>query len=291
MPESGTKPDLSQEPAVFEYIHESMRYENDGSGTREIRSRIRVQSTAGLSIAGQLVFEYNAVDEQINVRSVRVLKKDGSIVTAGPEAVQDLSAPVTQEAPMYTDARQKHVTVPGVSVGDVVEYDVMINAKPILPGQFWRIWDFADGVIALDEQLDLSVPKSRVVKVKSSEGVEFSVSVEGDRRLYHWATSNLKRPPPIDVFKNFEFDAIRLLEGYRPPAAHRVMFSTFQSWTEVAEWYAQLERERRIPTPEIRAMADEVTRGQQTDEAKAQALYYWVSQNIRYVSLSFGVGR
>jgi tetratricopeptide (TPR) repeat protein len=291
MPESGTKPDLSQEPAVFEYIHESMRYENDGSGTREIRSRIRVQSTAGLSIAGQLMFEYNAVDEQINVRSVRVLKKDGSIVTAGPEAVQDLSAPVTQEAPMYTDARQKHVTVPGVSVGDVVEYDVMINAKPILPGQFWRIWDFADGVIALDEQLDLSVPKSRVVKVKSSEGVEFSVSVEGDRRLYHWATSNLKRPPPIDVFKNFEFDAIRLLEGYRPPAAHRVMFSTFQSWTEVAEWYAQLERERRIPTPEIRAMADEVTRGQQTDEAKAQALYYWVSQNIRYVSLSFGVGR
>ena len=87
MPESGTKPDLSQEPAVFEYIHESMRYENDGSGTREIRSRIRVQSTAGLSIAGQLMFEYNAVDEQINVRSVRVLKKDGSIVTAGPEAV------------------------------------------------------------------------------------------------------------------------------------------------------------------------------------------------------------
>ncbi len=289
--DSKAKADFSQEPAVCEYIHESMRYENDGSGTRELRSRIRVQTTAGLSIAGQLVFEYNAVDEQIDVRSVRVLKPDGSIVTAGPEAVQDLSAPVTREAPMYTDARQKHVTVPGVSVGDAVEYDVVIHAKPLLPGQFWRIWNFADRFITLDEQLDLNVPSNRTLKIVSPEGIEPSIHVEGDRRLYHWATSNLKTPPAIDFFKGFRFDVIKLLEGYRPPSAPRVMFSTFQSWTDVAEWYAQLERERRIPTPEIRAKADEITRGQQTDEAKAQALYYWVSQNIRYVSLSFGVGR
>ena len=45
------------------------------------------------------------------------------------------------------------------------------------------------------------------------------------------------------------------------------------------------------PTAEIRAQADEIARGRQSDEDKAAALYYWVSQNIRYVSLSFGVGR
>jgi Domain of Unknown Function with PDB structure (DUF3857) len=256
-----------------------MRYENDGSGTREVRSRIRVQTTAGLTVAGQLVFQYNATDEQINVRSVRILNKDGSIVTAGPEAVQDLSAPITQGAPVYTDARQKHVTVPGIAVGDIAEYDVAIEAKPTLRGQFWRIWTFADGAIALDEQLDLNVPSNRMLKIKSSEGVKSSVSVEGDRRLYHWSTSNSKTPPAVDIFQDFNFDVIKLLEGNRPPPAPRVMFSTFQSWTDVAEWYAQLERERRIPTPEIRARADAITRGQQTEEAKAQALYYWVWQH------------
>jgi len=289
--EPETKPDYSQEPAVFEYIHESMRFENDGSGTRELRSRICVQTAAGLSIAGQLVFGYNALDEQINVRSVRVLKKDGTIVTAGPQDVQDLSAPVTLQAPMYTDAREKHVIVPGLAVGDAVEYDVVINAKPLVPGQFWRIWEFADRFITLDEQLDLNVPYDRILKIKASPGIETSVSVQGDRRLYHWATSNLKTPPPIDIFGGFRFDVFKLLEGYRPPSPPRVMFSTFHSWTEVADWYAQLERDRRTPTPDVRAKADEITRGLQTDEAKAQALYYWVSQNIRYVSLSFGVGR
>jgi Domain of Unknown Function with PDB structure (DUF3857)/Transglutaminase-like superfamily len=288
---SQTKPDFTQEPVVFESVHESIRYENDGSGTRELKSRIRVQTPAGLNIAGQLVFDYNAADEQLEVRSVRVLKSDGSIVAAGPEAVQDLSAPVAQGAPMYTDARQKHVTVPGLSVGDVVEYDVFLNANPILQGHFWRIWLFGTRYIPLDEQLDLDLPAARPLKVTSPVNVTPAISVEGGRRHYHWATSNLKSPPQADLLKNFTFDVHKLLGGNRPPSPPRVMFSTFQSWTEVADWYANLERDRRVPTPEIRAKAEEITRGQQTDEAKARALYYWVSQNIRYVSLSFGVGR
>jgi tetratricopeptide (TPR) repeat protein len=285
------KLDFSQEPWIYEYRHAAMRYENDGSGTREERARVHVQTPAGLNSAGQLIFQYNGLDEHVEIRSVRVLKPDGTIVTAGPENVQDLSAPVAREAPMYTDARQKHVTVPGLGVGDVIEYDVVINAKPLLAGQFWQIWNFERRMIALDEQLDLNVPADRTVKIKSPEGIEASTHVEGDRRLYHWATANLKTPAPVDIFKDFKFDAIKLLGGERPPAPPRVMFSTFQSWAEVADWYAELERERRVPTPEIRAKADEIARGQQTDEAKAQALYYWVSQNIRYVSLSFGVGR
>ena len=289
--EVDTKPDFSQEPVVFEYIHESMRYESDGSGVAETQSRIRVQTTAGLNFAGQLAFSYNASDEQTEVRSVRVLKKDGSTVTTGPEAVQDLSAPLAQGAPVYTDARQKHVTVPGASVGDVVEYDVLTKVKPILPGHFWHVWAFMDKFIALDEQLDLNVPKSVMLKIKSPESIDPSVSVDRDRRLYHWATSNLKTPPPIDLFKNFEFDVARLLGGKHPATPPRVMFSTFQGWNEVAEWYRQLERDRRIPTPEVRAKAEDIARDLKTPEAKAQALYYWVSQNIRYVSLSFGVGR
>ena len=289
--DSTVKQDFSQEPWIYEYRHAVIRYENDGSGTREVRARVHVQTPAGLNSAGQLIFEYNALDEEVEIRSVRVLKSDGSTITAGPETLQDLSAPVAREAPMYTDARQKHVTVPGLAVGDIVEYDVVINAKPLLAGQFWYIWNFDRRVIALDEQLDLNVPANRTVKIKGPEGIESSNHVEGDRRLYHWATANLKTPPPVDIFKDFKFDVIKLLEGERPPPPPRVLFSTFQSWTEIADWYAELERERRVPTPEIRAKADEIARDQKTDEAKAQAVYYWVSQNIRYVSLSFGVGR
>src|ERR1700734_519275 len=76
------KQEFSQEPWIYEYRHAAMRYEDDGSGTREVQARVRVQTPAGLNSAGQLVFEYNALDEQVEIRSVRVLKPDGTIVTA-----------------------------------------------------------------------------------------------------------------------------------------------------------------------------------------------------------------
>lgn len=288
--QSSAAQDYSQQPMVFEYVHESMRYENDGTGSREVQARLRVQTTAGLTSAGQLLFPYNAYNETMEVRSVRVLRKDGSVAVAGPEAVQDLSAPVTQGAPVYTDVRQKHVTVPGVSVGDTVEYDVVVQEKPLVAGQFWHIWIFPDNVVTLDAKCELNVPKDRALKMRNPEGIEPSISVEGDRRVYRWATSNFKTPAPVDIFKNFKFDVTALLEGVRPEPGHRLIFSTFQNWSEVASWYAELERERRVPTNEVREKAHEITRGLKSDEEKATALYYWVSENIRYVSLSFGMG-
>jgi len=288
---SGT-PDYSNEPVAYEYIHHELRYENDGSGTGELHGRVRVLTQAGLERAGQLVFDYNAAYEKLQIRSIRVEKPDGSVVTAGPESVQDLSAPVTREAPMYTDARQKHVTVPALSVGDTVDYDVVLTSQPLLPGQFWHTVFFMATAICLDEQVNLNVPREREIKFTTSPPMEFTVREVGDRKIYHWQRSVTVVPPlSIDARKYFRTDVKSLLEGPRPPLPPHISFSTFQSWGEVGKWYGELERDRRIPTAEIRAKADEIVRGKTSEREKAEALYNWVSANIRYVSLSFGVGR
>lgn len=135
---SRTSPDYSTQPFIYESVRGEMRFENDGTGTREVRARIRVQTPAGLT-KGQLIFEYSAANERIEIHSVRVIKPDGTVVSAGPEAVQDLSAPIAREAPMYSDARQKHVTVPSVAVGDAIEYDVITTVfQPLMARQFWQ---------------------------------------------------------------------------------------------------------------------------------------------------------
>ncbi|HXZ13640.1 MAG TPA: DUF3857 domain-containing protein [Candidatus Sulfotelmatobacter sp.] len=269
-----------------------MQYESDGTGSREIRARLRVQSPSGLTKAGNLVFNYGAANEKIEIRSVRVVKPDGKVVTAGPDAVQDLSAPIAREAPMYSDAREKHVTVPGVAVGDAIEYDVITTVfQPLMAGQFWQAWNFISDAICLDEQVDLNVPSDRKLKLKSPPGIEPRIREEGSRRLYHWSASNLELPVVRPPLKDFKFDVKALLEGMRPPPPRQITFSTFQSWDEIGQWYLQLERDRRIPTPEIRAEADEIVRGRKDEAEKIQALYAWVSRSIRYVSLSFGVGR
>src|ERR1700732_1569185 len=66
--------DYSQEPFVIESYVTTARYENDGTGDRILKVRLRVQSDAGVQQLGELVFGFNSANEQMEVRSVRVRK-------------------------------------------------------------------------------------------------------------------------------------------------------------------------------------------------------------------------
>lgn len=281
---------------MYETVRGAMRYENDGTGMREISARVRIQSEPGLQKVGQLIFEYSATNEKLDIRKVRVIHPDGSATEAGPDSVQDLTSPVAREAPMYTDARQKHVTVPGLSVGDILEYDVVnTTATALTPNEFWQAWNFINDAICLDEQVELNVPRDRVLRLDYPNDISMTKRDEGGRRIYDWSSSTLAYPTPADLMSKLKskgkFDAKALLEGVQTPASRRVLFSTFQTWEEVGRWYQGLEGDRRTVTPDVRAKADEIVKGETSDAAKARALYQWVSENIRYVSLSFGVGR
>src|SRR5258708_18709865 len=161
-------PDHSQESYVVEKLRTSYRFENDGTGRREIYARIKVQSEAGVEQWGQLVWGYNSANERVEVPFVRVLKADGSSVAALPDAIQDLSIPLEKEAPVYTDYRQKHITVPGLRPGEELEYDfVTVTQTALAPGQFWMEYDFDDIGTMLDEQIQLDDTKNSPIKLKS----------------------------------------------------------------------------------------------------------------------------
>jgi tetratricopeptide (TPR) repeat protein/transglutaminase-like putative cysteine protease len=286
------KHDYSQEAFVVEQYHSRYRFESDGTGRKETIARIRVQSEAGVQQWGQLQEGYNSANERVEIAYVRVVKADGSVVKAGDDAVQDLTAPVEREAPVYTDYRQKHITVPGLRPGEVLEYDmVTVIHTPLAAGQFWADYDFDKNSIMLDEQLDVDVPADRPLKLKNKPGMDPKVSEENGRRIYHWASSHLEREDDAKD-KDKDKDKAKKKKKKRPDEERPdVQLTTFVSWEEIGRWYASLEKDRRAPSPEVRAKAEELTKGLDTDLDKVQALYDFVAKNFRYVSLSLGVGR
>jgi tetratricopeptide (TPR) repeat protein len=290
-PSSPSKPDkpkhdYSQEAFVIEQYHSRYRFENDGTGSRETVARVRVQSEAGVQQWGQIQVGYNSANERVEIPYVRVIKANGSIVKAGDDAVQDLSAPVQNEAPVYTDYRQKHITVPGLRPGEVLEYDVVtVIHTPLAAGQFWTDYDFDKSNITLDEEFDLDVPAARPLEMKNKPGMDPKISDEKGRRVYHWTSSHRVREEDDKSDKNK--DKKKKLGEERPD----VQLTTFVSWEQVGLWYAGLEKDRRLPTPEVRAKAAELTKGLDNDLDKVQSLYDFVAKNFRYVSLSLGAGR
>jgi tetratricopeptide (TPR) repeat protein/transglutaminase-like putative cysteine protease len=280
--------DYSQEAFVVEQYRSIYRFESDGTGRKETIARIRVQSEAGVQQWGQLQIGYNSANERVEIAYVRVVKADGSVVKAGDDAVQDLSAPVEHEAPVYTDYRQKHVTVPGLRPGEVLEYDmVTVIHTPLAAGQFWADYDFDKNNIMLDEELDVDVPSDRPLKLKNKPDMDPKISEENRRRIYHWTSSHLEREDDTKDKDKDKKKKKKKVDAERPD----VQLTTFVSWEQIGLWYAGLEKDRRAPSPEVRAKAAELTKGLDTPLDRVQALYDYVAKNFRYVSLSLGVGR
>src|ERR1700680_4051670 len=280
------KRDYSQEGFVVEHYRSNYRFESDGTGRKETVARIRVQSEAGVQQWGQIQIGYNSANERVEISYVRVIKADGSIVKAGDDAVQDLTAPVEHEAPVYTDYRQKHITVPGLRPGEVLEYDIAtVIHTPLAAGQFWADYDFDKNNIMLDEEVDVDVPSDRPLKLKNKAGFEPKISEANGRRLYHWTSSHLEREE--DQKDKDKKKKKKRSDEERPD----VQLTTFVSWEQIGLWYASLDKDRRAPSPEVRAKAEELTKGLDNEMDRVQALYDFVAKNFRYVSLSLGLGR
>jgi len=273
--------DLSRKPYVIERLHRATRFELDGTGRTTLDMRVRIQSTAAVNRFGQLTIAYSSGNQNLDIDVVRVLKAGGDTVTAPASAVQDLTGPVARDAPMYSDLREKVVTVPALQPGDTLEYHVTWTTHtPFAPGNFWDESDFTRASIVLDERTTYDVPRQAHVQVKTEGGPQPRVTDNGDRRTYVWQRANLT----IDTTGR---KATFLSRGEH----HGVELTTFRSWAEVGQWYQGLERDRETVTPEIRQRAAQLVRGRTTLRDSIAALYDFVSQRVRYVSLQFGLGR
>jgi transglutaminase-like putative cysteine protease len=200
-----------------------------------------------------------------------------------------MAAEITRQAPFYSDLHEKHVAVKGLSVGDVLEYRVLEHTtKPLAPGQFWTDYHFTHDQIVLDEQLEISVPLGREVKIKSAT-LQPEISEAGGYRICLWRNTNLQHKDE----KNEKREAIeqvwRQARGRQPQPD--VLMSSFASWEDVGRWYGALQEDRVKPTPEITAKAAELTKNAPNDEAKLHALYSYVSTQFHYIGVAFGIGR
>lgn len=278
-----TKDDQNGEEAfVIEQSVASVSYESDGTGTYENTSRVRLQSQAGVQQWGLLSLGYEKNFQTADFEYVRVRKPDGTIISTPLDGVQDIEAEVTRSAPFYSDLREKHIAVKGVAVGDVLEWHTVVHiVKALAPGQFWSNYVFTKNAVVLDEQFRLSVPKDRDVKVKSPD-LRPKISDEGNRRIYEWKRSQLKRED--------EDPKIKFGPPFKQPQPD-VEISSFKSWDELGRWYGGLQQERVAPTAEIKAKALELTKDAKTEDEKLHVLYDYVATHFRYIGVAFGIGR
>jgi tetratricopeptide (TPR) repeat protein/transglutaminase-like putative cysteine protease len=271
----------SEEAAIFDRILNRVRFENNGTEVRETEAVIRIQSQAGVEEFGQLIFGYSSAIEKLVVEYVGVRKPDGRVVVTPESTAQDFAPDVLKEAPMYSDYRQRHISVTALEPGDTLEYRTVTRVlTPLAAGNFWYEYTFPKGVVVNEDRLELDVPKSREVKLKTPTRKP-EIQDTPDRRIYTWLVKDIQ--PERDKNKNSDDED--------EEASPDVQLTTFTNWTQIAQWYAKLQGERMTVDDSVKKKAEELTKGAGTPTEKARLLYDFVARNVRYVSISLGVGR
>src|SRR6202158_266428 len=276
---SKQKTNNAEEAAVFERILNRAHFENDGTEMSETEAVVRIQSQAGVEEFGQLVFGYSSATEKLEVEYVRGRKPDGRIVVTPESTAQDFAPDVLKEAPMYSDYRQRHISVVALQPGDTLEYRTVTRVlTPLAAGNFWYEHTFPKGVAVNEDRLEIDIPKAREVKLKTPTRKP-EIQETADRRIYTW------------VVKDIQPERDRDRDETEEQTGPDVQLTTFTDWKQVAQWYAKLQGERMTVDDSVRKKAQELTRGADTPTEKARRLYDYVARDVRYVSISLGVGR
>lgn len=257
-----------------------MRFDADGRGVRTYRQIVQILTREGAERWGEQTFGYTAGDERLTVNWIKVVRPDGTLISDKPTHEQESLAPVALEAPVYTDAKVRRVSIGGVAPGTLLDFSWSVEKlKPTLPRDFYTGWRVTTGLPVMRSRLILDVPASLTPRLHEQNWRDpRPVQTVGGRRVYTWATADVPaiESEPFAASPNSVFVAITIAGTV--------------SWSDIAHWYADLSRDRYTLTPALEAKLHELVAGARTQTDSLRAIHRWVAQDFRYVSLSLGLG-
>jgi Domain of Unknown Function with PDB structure (DUF3857)/Transglutaminase-like superfamily len=258
------------------------RLESDGRSAYTLRQVVQVLTTDGADTWGELAFWYAPPRQSVHINWIRVIGPDGTVVRDGPEHQEETSPTVDKGAPVYSDRRAIQATLGGVAPGTIVDYSYTLETlHPQFPGDFKYYWGFNGTNLVRRSRFTLDVPADlKLPFFESNLDFKADDRIIAGRRVRTWATSEL----PAVKWQSYA--------GSPNDVMQALFVGGARTWPEVATWYDSLLIGRFAVTPEVLAAAGQELRRQKakTREDSVHAMFRWVAQDFRYVSLSLGDG-
>jgi transglutaminase-like putative cysteine protease len=255
-------------------------YQANGQYKQTFRQVVQILTQDGVENWAEQSFSYEPGHQRLTVNWIRVVKPNGEVVTAEAAHKQDSDIPATMGNPVYADRKVRRYSLSGVSVGTIVDYSFTLEElKPYRAGDFLTSWSITTGLPTRRSRYILDVPaKLKMNLLERNIANPKKVTEAHGRRVYTWAAKDLEKPKsePFAADSNGVFQSL--------------LVSAPTSWQEISKWYAGLARDRYVLTPELDAKLHELVAGARTLDDSLSAVQRWVAQDIRYVSLSLGIG-
>ncbi len=281
--------------AAFEVLGEEVfiRAFADGSSTRWIRRVLRAQNVPASREARTHRIRFDPARESVTVLSADVLRhtRSNGSATASKGSKGLLREPVVERHVhtigedwygLYYDLRQLSIPFDRLERDDLIELTWRVDpVGQLFPGLFDVFEILADRIPKHALTITVEYPPSLPLQHRLSPlgkptfTVAETLTPSGDKQLILKG----KNIAPVPI------------EPHSPGAAEVSpvwQVTSFSSWRELATWYRRLIQPTRIITPAMRQLVATLGKDQTKDELLAR-LVSWVTREIRYVGLEFGV--
>ena len=215
--------------------------------------------------------------QTIRVLEARLFRANGEIAQATGQMTFPVSEPWYR---LYYDIEAEVVELPKPEVGDVVEFRFRTDdiVKENLFGDYY-------GTI-VPVNADMPVERFQFVLVRPNT---YKVMFETSKKIAR--TDKIENNTATTVFRDNALPPIPD-EPAVPGSMSLVDYihaTTWQSFTGMEKWYRQLIKPQLKSDSVLKARVASLTRHVKSPRGKIAAIYNWVTKNIRYVGLEFGI--
>jgi transglutaminase-like putative cysteine protease len=264
-------------------------YRADGTGENQDEAFVKVLTEKGKRNRRTLSLGFMLPYSTVEVVKIEVIKPTGEVVVVDVAANSKETIDHSQISMNIYDPNSKvlQVNIPGVEIGDVLHWVTRnTTLRPIIPGEFadGNVFE-GDGYIrhmVYEVHAPLDKPLKKIVLRDGIPGtVQYTTKPGGNQTLVHrWEVTNVSR---------------MFAELSMPPyenVLQRLLVSTTPDWHDISKWYWRLSKSHlEATTPELQKTVTDLTSNAKTDMDKIKALFYYVSQKIRYMGLTPEKGR
>ncbi len=258
-------------------------YRPDGTSVTWDESYFKVLTEKGRRDGRTLAIGYNETYGSARLCRLEVIRPDGS---RHPVDIPSNSRVTVDSSMMEANIYDPHdkllqAVIPELGIGDTIRVLTQrTETKPRVPNT-WSDFNVFEYTSPIRRQT-YEVYAPRDLPLRS---VALKAQVPGTVAATNlpWAGGTLHRWEVRDVPRMFEEPAMP--DAYM--VVQRLLVSTLPDWPTVSRWYWNLCAPRlQAITPEMRKKAAELTAAGATPRAKIEALFKFVSQQIRYMGVT-----
>ena len=269
-----------EESSAFLLDDGVVRIEPDGRTSSTYRQIVQILRPEAADGYREQRFSYAPNHQRFTLNWIRVVRRDGTVISDKPTQLQESDVPAQLGNPTYASRKVIRASVSGVEAGTIVDFSYTTEElKPFLAGDFMESWGVSTGLSVRRSRYIVDVPAGFTPRIRE-QNLNFSrtESTANGRHVYMWATKDLPKIKP-EVFAS-DSNGVYMSVAVSSPT----------TWSRIGAWYADNARSRYALTPQVEARIAETVNGARTLDDSIRAVHRWVAQDIRYVSIALGLG-